>query len=73
MLGPRGAAFDNDDALDQGDDEDLRSDPVSTMDMRAHLLGFFKECAARNTGNFSAVVKQREEIVIMPEVVRGIV
>ena len=71
MLGPRGAAFDNDDALDQGDDEDLRSDPVSTMDMRAHLLGFFKECAARNTGNFAAVVEQLtpEEVVVMRKAV----
>ncbi|KAH9923163.1 armadillo-type protein [Epithele typhae] len=43
MLGPRGAAFDNDDALDVHDDEDLKADPVSTMDMRAHLLGFLRE------------------------------
>ena len=34
MLGPRGVAFDNDDALDDNDDEDLKNDPVSTMDMR---------------------------------------
>ena len=34
MLGPRGMAFDNDDALEENDDEDLKNDPVSTMDMQ---------------------------------------
>ena len=38
MLGPRGAAFDNDDALDDNDDEDLKNDPVSTMDMRVRVF-----------------------------------
>ena len=37
MLGPRGVAFDNDDALDDNDDEDLKNDPVSTMDMRVRF------------------------------------
>lgn len=27
-------AFDNDDALEENDDEDLKNDPVSTMDMQ---------------------------------------
>ncbi|KAL1950948.1 hypothetical protein VTO73DRAFT_97 [Trametes versicolor] len=73
MLGPRGMAFDNDDALEENDDEDLKNDPVSTMDMQAHLLGFLKECAARNTGNFSAVVEQLnpEEIVVVRKAVSG--
>ncbi|EJF67437.1 ARM repeat-containing protein [Dichomitus squalens LYAD-421 SS1] len=71
MLGPRGVAFDNDDALEGNDDEDLKNDPVSTMDLQAHLLGFFKECAARNTGNFSAVVQQLtpEEIQVVQKAV----
>ena len=38
MLGPRGVAFDNDDALTENDDEDLKSDPVSTMDMRVCFI-----------------------------------
>ncbi|KAI0354778.1 ARM repeat-containing protein [Trametes cingulata] len=73
MLGPRGMAFDNDDALEENDDEDLKNDPVSTMDMQAHLVSFFKECAARNTGNFSAVVEQLnpEEIVVVRKAVGG--
>ena len=38
MLGPRGMAFDNDDALEGNDDEDLKNDPVSTMDMQVCTL-----------------------------------
>ena len=40
---------------------------------QAHLLGFFKECAARNTNNFSAVVEQLtpDEVVVMQKAVNG--
>ena len=34
MLGPKGVAFDNDDYLDDNDDEDLKNDPVSQMDLQ---------------------------------------
>jgi hypothetical protein len=34
MLGPKGMAFDNDEILDDHDDEDLKNDPVSQMDMQ---------------------------------------
>ncbi|CUA67452.1 Importin-9 [Rhizoctonia solani] len=40
------------------DDEDLRQDPISKLDMRAHLLQFLKDCAAHNTSNFSQVVEE---------------
>lgn len=33
MLGPKGVAFDNDELLDDNDDEDLKNDPISQMDM----------------------------------------
>jgi len=33
MLGPKGMAFDNDEVLDDNDDEDLKTDPISQMDM----------------------------------------
>ena len=33
MLGPRGAAFDEDDIPGDDDDEDLKNDPISQMDM----------------------------------------
>lgn len=74
MLGPKGMAFDNDEILDANDDEDLKSDPVSQMDMqvrivahfdrsfltvpKAHLLSFIRECAAHNYNNFSSIVDQ---------------
>jgi hypothetical protein len=46
MLGPKGVAFDNDDPLDDSDDEDLKNDPVSQMDMqvRTGLILLFLQC-----------------------------
>ncbi|KAI6154075.1 ARM repeat-containing protein [Pisolithus tinctorius] len=71
MLGPRGANFDNDDILYESDDEDLKNDPVSQINMKEHLIGFFKECAAMNTNNFAANVDQlsAEEILVIQQVV----
>jgi hypothetical protein len=34
MIGPKGMAFDNDEVLDDNDDEDLKNDPVSQLDMQ---------------------------------------
>ena len=34
MIGPKGMAFDNDEVLDDKDDEDLKNDPVSQMDLQ---------------------------------------
>ena len=34
MLGPRGVNFDNDDILEETDDEDLRNDAISQIDMQ---------------------------------------
>ncbi|KAL0068448.1 hypothetical protein AAF712_004526 [Marasmius tenuissimus] len=63
LIGPKGMAFDNDDILDVSDDEDLKDDPVSKVDMQAHLLTFLKECAARNTNSFSEVADQLNAVV----------
>jgi importin-9 len=41
MLGPKGMAFDNDDVLDDGDDEDLKNDPVSQIDMQVCHVIFY--------------------------------
>ena len=38
MIGPKGMAFDNDDVLEASDDEDLKSDPISQMDMQVSLM-----------------------------------
>jgi len=71
MLGPKGMAFDNDDILDDSDDEDLKSDPVSQMDMQTHLITFLQECAAHNTNNFAGVVGQlsAEEMMVVQQAV----
>lgn len=37
MIGPKGMAFDNDDVLEDSDDEDLKSDPISQMDIQVSL------------------------------------
>jgi len=37
MLGPKGMAFDNDEILDDNDDEDLKNDPVSQMDIQVSV------------------------------------
>lgn len=34
LVGPKGLAFDNDDLLDTDDDEDLKDDPISQMNMQ---------------------------------------
>jgi importin-9 len=38
MIGPRGMGFDNDDVLDDSDDEDLKSDPISQIDMQVSMI-----------------------------------
>ncbi|KAJ8590544.1 ARM repeat-containing protein [Rhizopogon salebrosus TDB-379] len=67
MLGPRGVNFDNDDILEETDDEDLRTDVISQIDMQAHLVSFFKECASHNVNNFSVNVDHlsAEEIMVV--------
>jgi hypothetical protein len=37
MLGPKGMAFDNDEILEDNDDDDLKSDPISQIDMQVGL------------------------------------
>ncbi|KDQ62857.1 hypothetical protein JAAARDRAFT_146629 [Jaapia argillacea MUCL 33604] len=71
MIGPKGVPFDSDDILEDNDDDDLKNDPVSQMDMKAHLISFFKECASRNTNNFSDVVGQlnAEEMVVVRRII----
>lgn len=33
LLGPRGAAFDNEEGFDDIDDDDLKADPISQIDL----------------------------------------
>jgi hypothetical protein len=45
----------------------LRSESAEFWGRQAHLVGFFRECAARNTSNFSAIVEQLnvEEMLVI--------
>ncbi|PBL00281.1 ARM repeat-containing protein [Armillaria gallica] len=71
LIGPKGLAFDNDDIFEDNDDEDLKTDPISQMDMQEHLTSFLRECASRNTSNFSVLVEQltAEEMAVVQVVV----
>jgi hypothetical protein len=40
MLGPKGMAFDNDEILDDNDDDDLKNDPISQIDMQVNQRYF---------------------------------
>ncbi|EDR15931.1 uncharacterized protein LACBIDRAFT_242896 [Laccaria bicolor S238N-H82] len=73
MLGPKGMAFDNDELLDDHDDEDLKNDPVSQMDMQAHLVSFLRDYATHNTTNFCALVDQltAQEMLVVRQAVSG--
>ncbi|KAF9078120.1 ARM repeat-containing protein [Rhodocollybia butyracea] len=71
FIGPKGMAFDNDDILDDSDDEDLKEDPISRIDIQQHLITFFRESASRNTNQFSNVVDQlsAEEMLVVHKIV----
>jgi len=43
MLGPKGVAFDNDELLDVSDDDDLKNDPVSQIDLQVIDLSLSDE------------------------------
>ncbi|TFY51032.1 hypothetical protein EVG20_g11201, partial [Dentipellis fragilis] len=72
IIGVKGSAFDDDDYLDDGDDEDLRNDPISQIDLREHTVSFLQQCAASNAGNFAALVDQlnAEETVVVQRVLQ---
>lgn len=40
MLGPKGLAFDNDEILEDNDDEDLKNDPISQIDIQVSFHSF---------------------------------
>ncbi|KAI0066668.1 ARM repeat-containing protein [Artomyces pyxidatus] len=72
MIGVRGMSFDNDDVLNASDDEDLKNDPISQIDLRTHLVTFIKECAATNSSGFADLVGQLnvEETAVVQRVVQ---
>ncbi|TFY79832.1 hypothetical protein EWM64_g4180 [Hericium alpestre] len=72
VIGVKGSAFDDDDILDETDDEELRNDPISQIDLREHTINFLQECASRGVGNFPALVDQlsAEETVVIKRVLQ---
>jgi hypothetical protein len=58
MLGPRGVNFDNDDLLEETDDEDLRNDAISQIDMQVGVTGSTatRTCLTGLSGAFGVIL-----------------
>ena len=56
MIGPKGMAFDNDEVLDDNDDEDLKNDPVSQLDMQVGIKPNMGFSAIVNWRTFKALL-----------------
>jgi len=67
VMGPGGLSFDEDDVLASNDDEDLQNDPVSEIDLRAHVTSFIRESARRDADGFGALVERlsAEEMIVV--------
>ncbi|VDB86276.1 unnamed protein product [Peniophora sp. CBMAI 1063] len=64
ILGPKGAKFEDEDGDVFGlevEDEELRNDPIAQVDIQAHVVGFFKQCADRDANGFGGLVQQLTE------------
>ncbi|EJD54369.1 ARM repeat-containing protein [Auricularia subglabra TFB-10046 SS5] len=89
LLGPGANGFEDDDVVSDDDDDfrddpisqiDMKAcfaipSPLALAltALQAHILSFLKECAQRNTNNFSAIVDQlkAEEIVVVRAAVQS--
>ncbi|KAH9973321.1 ARM repeat-containing protein [Lactifluus volemus] len=69
MIGVGGPSFDDDDVIANNDDEDLRKDPISHIDLRAHITTFIRESATRDSSGFGTLVDQlsAEEMMLCGE------
>jgi len=67
VMAAGGLSFDEDDVLANNDDEDLQKDPVSQIDLRAHVTAFIRESAARDADGFGTLVGQlsAEEMIVV--------
>ncbi|KAF8262244.1 armadillo-type protein [Lactarius quietus] len=68
VMGVGGPSFDEeDDLLTSNDDEDLQKDPISLIDLRAHITSFLKESAARDADGFGVLAGQlsAEEMIVV--------
>jgi len=73
VMGPGGLSFDEDDVLANNDDEDLQKDPISQIDLRAHVTSFIGESAAHDADGFGALVGQlnAEEMIVVQRILQG--
>jgi hypothetical protein len=60
MLGPRGVNFDSDDLLEETDDEDLRNDAISQIDMQVGVTGSAatRTCLTGLSGAFGVILQR---------------
>ncbi|KAH9046970.1 ARM repeat-containing protein [Lactarius deliciosus] len=68
VMGVGGPSFDDDgELLTSNDDEDLQKDPISQIDLRAHITSFIRESAARDAEGFGALAGQlgAEEMIVV--------
>jgi len=48
----------DDDAVSDLDDEDMKDDPITQIDFKAHLVQLLKDCAAQNPDELSRIIDQ---------------
>jgi len=55
------------------DDEDLKNDPISQLDMRTYLLSFIRQCASLDPNAFAAIARQltEDEANVVQRIVMG--
>jgi len=72
LIGVGGLPFDEDEVLANNDDEDLQKDPVSQIDLRAHVTSFIRESATRDADGFGALVGElsAEEMIVVRRVLQ---
>ncbi|KAI0281277.1 ARM repeat-containing protein [Russula aff. rugulosa BPL654] len=72
VIGVGGVSFDEDEVLANNDDEDLQKDPVSQIDLRAHVTSFIRENATRDEDGFGALVGElsAEEMIVVRRVLQ---
>ncbi|KAG8991743.1 hypothetical protein FRB93_002589 [Tulasnella sp. JGI-2019a] len=54
-------------------DSDMKDDPISRVEIRPHLVNFFRQCAQSNVNDFSRVADELnvEEMIILKKAISG--
>jgi len=55
------------------DDEDLKNDPISQLDLRTYLLSFIRQCASSDPSAFATIARQltEDEANVVQRIVAG--